>query len=255
VLLGWAETGIRPFRTYQIAVLAVGLAASMFVGKLLERGIALRASHAWSHLTEANANSHAGSGKLSEFARSLRTSYPLVRAYRVFARTILPFLFFLAVFVLFALGLKRLVFDIRSASGQVCEPTAADKLKPIQRDSAASFEFDTNKVCYATGFKVQRDQAYAVDFVVKAPLAGRQDTSSNNPVATVSRFASMRGMSDVGRGRKVWRKMAAMKQNAPNKTNSEPETRIKGSLTMPERNFFAAMPLGRPARPVRTQAT
>jgi hypothetical protein len=63
-------------------------------------------------------------------------------------------------------GLNRLIFDIRTAAGFVCAPTAG-KLREVQDGGVLNPLFRTDDPCRATGIELQPGQAYIVEFVVK----------------------------------------------------------------------------------------
>jgi len=165
-----AQTWLTPFRVHisPFLALALGLGLSMAFGFWLDRRIAARASEAWAHLTGVRFAGPRRWGPLSRVARTFRTSRPMVSGYRWFARTALPFLFFVATVVALLFGANRLLFEIVEAAGGTCTPSPASDVKPLPSGSVTlGSRFETRNPCFATKVRLEKGATYDVALTVR----------------------------------------------------------------------------------------
>jgi hypothetical protein len=178
-LPAWADTWIDPFRrnigTFVLLVFLLYLAIKF--GNWLEGRIAARSAEAWAHVTGTTLKKGGVWGPLSKIARTLRTSEPLVQAYRIFARHVLPFGFFLATVLLGLFLANRAVFYCIGVVGNTC--IASDQPKPVgDAPTPADRLFKTNDPCFATGIQLKAGETYTMSFSVQSPwMDGRKATN------------------------------------------------------------------------------
>jgi uncharacterized protein (DUF2235 family) len=187
-LPGWLDLWLTAFRISinPFLVLALGLGTSIAFGKWLEQRIEARSIQAWAHVTGAKPASVKRWEPLSKIARALRTSDPLVTAYRWFSREFLPFLFFLLTVAIGVLLVNRLAFEFMEAAGATCPVTSSATLAnapapgaPAVRDRVfVPPNFATSNPCFDTGIETSANRAYVVELTVVEPwMDGRTPTS------------------------------------------------------------------------------
>jgi uncharacterized protein (DUF2235 family) len=178
-LPAWADTWIDPFRRNigPFVLLVALLSLAMMFGKWLERRIAACSAEAWAHVTGTALKKGDVWGPLSMSARMLRTSEPLVKAYRIFARHVLPFGFFLATVLLGLFLANRVVFYVIGMAGSTC--IASDQPKSVgDVPTPADRLFETDDPCFDTGIRLKAGETYTMSFSVQSPwMDGSKATS------------------------------------------------------------------------------
>lgn len=102
------------------------------------------------------------------FARLVRTSPCVGDGYEVLTGKVLPFVFAILIIVAGVHAANRVVFEVISAAGGVCEPKQEEDSRELAlNQSSGPIEFATNDPCLFTGIRLTKDAQYRIDIAVK----------------------------------------------------------------------------------------
>lgn len=154
----------------QFVELTLSLAVATGWGLWLEQRIRARACGAWAHVSGMTPAAPGGWRPWSWVARRLRTSDWLVALYRLVARSVLPFLFFLATVLLAVMAANRLLFEFGEATSLTCTPTHVSDLSSVgEGNGNVAIPFETAQACFATRLRLEQSGVYQITFRINAP--------------------------------------------------------------------------------------
>lgn len=159
------EFWLEAFRVHmtRFVVLTLALAVATGWGLWLAKRIAAHACWAWVPVSGMTISAPSRWRPWSWVARQLRTSDRLVALYRLVARSVLPFLFFLATAMLAVIAANRLGFEFGEATGLTCTSTNARDLRSVEEGSVTvDIPFETANPCFATRVRLDQKGVYRI---------------------------------------------------------------------------------------------